>query len=142
MEQSKEKCFEDAFMEILSDYISLCLEATDGAVDVIYGYIYQDPGELSCNAFFRKDGEICYLNTFLDRATLREFFSAGMEDIRNLVSVCNAYGQKCPHEIKMIYQVQTKKFDAHFGYEDNDPETFLSTESFMNWIQEEKAKTN
>ena len=143
MEQPEVKCFEDAFMEVLSDYVSLCLEATNGVVDVIYGFMFQNPGMLMVDAFFRKEKTICYPDDFLDDETIERFFDIGTDDLQKLIDICSAYNQKCPNEVKMVYHVQTKQFDAQFGYRDYvrkdgiDPD-----EVYFGWINEEKAKLN
>lgn len=35
------KGFEDAFTDLQSEFVSLCMEYTNGSVDKIYIYIYQ-----------------------------------------------------------------------------------------------------
>lgn len=143
MEQPEEKCFEDAFMEVLSDYVSLCLEATNGAVDVIYGFIYQSQGLNAFNVFFAKDGQILTNRQLLPKDLCRNLLRTGVADIPKLLDVCNKFGQKCPHEIKTIYHVHTKTFDAHFEYRDySELDDISTTDVLMAWINEEKANLN
>ena len=37
--------------------------------------------------------------------------------IEKLIDICNAYDSKCPHELKLIYNVVTKSFDSEYNYE-------------------------
>ena len=39
------KGFEDAFTDLQSEFVSLCMEYTNESVDKIYIYIYQDTSE-------------------------------------------------------------------------------------------------
>ena len=44
--------FEDAFTDLQSEFVSLCMEYTGGCVDKIYIYIYQDASQKMFNAIF------------------------------------------------------------------------------------------
>ena len=48
------KGFEDAFTDLQSEFVSLCMEYTNGSVDKIYIYIYQDTSQKMFNAIFVK----------------------------------------------------------------------------------------
>ena len=49
------KGFEDAFTDLQSEFVSLCMEYTNESVDKIYIYIYQSDTQIFFNAFFAKD---------------------------------------------------------------------------------------
>lgn len=44
------KGFEDAFTDLQAEFVSLCMEYTNGNVDKIYIYIYQDTSQKMFNA--------------------------------------------------------------------------------------------
>ena len=58
------KGFEDAFTDLQSEFVSLCMEYTNGSVDKIYIYIYQDTSQKMFNAIFVK-GDRSYLPVIL-----------------------------------------------------------------------------
>lgn len=133
--------FEDAFTNVQADYISLCMEFAQNNVDIVYGYMYQTPTEQTCNAFFRKNGEIKTLNDLGPSDRIFSFFDAGYEDIDKLMEVCKRYEHKCPFEIRMIYDARTGQFDAHYAYSDPTADKdFGAGKLFMDWMEEERNK--
>lgn len=48
---------------------------------------------------------------------LRKFFHCGIEDIESIVELCDTYDAKCPHEFKLVYNVNSKSFDSNYNYE-------------------------
>ena len=67
--------FEDAFTEIQSDYISLCLEYVGNDADEVFAYIYQTSGMRMFNAFFRKDGKVFSAGQLGSEEASDEFFA-------------------------------------------------------------------
>ena len=133
--------FEDAFMSAQADYISLCMEFAQNNVDVVYGYIYQTPNMQMCNAFFRKDGAIKTLADLGSSDQIFDFFDVGCEDVDKILEVCERYEHKCPCEIKMIYDVKTGHFDAHYEYADlTANKDFGVDKLFVDWMEEERNK--
>ena len=136
--------FEDAFTDVLADYVSLCPELTNHEVDVIYGFLYQNPGMRTYNVFFRKDGCVKHLGEIgASREIIHRFFDVGRQDIEKLLEVCRQYEHPCPHEIRLIYDAASRQFDAKYGYDDyveadDGPD---SDEVFREWMKEEKNKT-
>ena len=112
------KGFEDAFTDLQSEFVSLCMEYTNGSVDKIYIYIYQSDTQIFFNAFFAKDKKIYLLNNWFDDDQINDFFDCGVEDVDNIVEVCDTYDGKCPYEFKLSYNVKTKSFDAKYNYDD------------------------
>ena len=133
--------FEDAFMEIQANFVSLCLELVENNVDKIFIFVYQDKTMQTFNAFFKKDNVVKMTTDFGSDKLIEEFFDIGIEDINALLETCNQYKQKCPNEIKIVYDVKTKNFKATYGYQDYaqsgkiDPDEVL-----LNWLKEEKSK--
>lgn len=113
--------FEDAFTDAQARTISLALELLENnkkEADMIYIYIYQSDTQIFFNAFFAKDKKIYLLNDWFDDDQINDFFDCGVEDVDNIVEVCDTYDGKCPCEFKLSYNVKTKSFDAKYNYDD------------------------
>lgn len=113
--------FEDAFTDAQARTISLALELLENnkkETDMIYIYIYQSDTQIFFNAFFAKDKKIYLLNDWFDDDQINDFFDCGVEDVDNIVEVCDTYDGKCPYEFKLSYNVKTKSFDAKYNYDD------------------------
>ena len=113
--------FEDAFTDAQARTISLALELLENnkkEADMIYIYIYQSDTQTFFNAFFAKDKKIYLLNDWFDDDQINDFFDCGVEDVDNIVEVCDTYDGKCPYEFKLSYNVKTKSFDAKYNYDD------------------------
>ena len=113
--------FEDAFTDAQARTISLALELLENnkkEADMIYIYIYQSDTQIFFNAFFAKDKKIYLLNDWFDDDQINDFFDCGVEDVDNIVEVCDTYDGKCPYEFKLSYNVNTKSFDAIYNYDD------------------------
>ena len=131
--------FEDSFADVQSDYISLCLEYGGENVHKVFAYVYQTDSLRMFNAFFEKDGSIIAAGNIGTDEEADEFMSVGRDDIDKIRAVCEKYGQKCPNEIRMIFDVKTKQYDATVGYEDYSlkDKTTPMTE-FLNWYRSVK----
>ena len=113
--------FEDAFTDAQARTISLALELLENnkkEADMIYIYIYQSDTQIFFNAFFANDKKIYLLNDWFDDDQINDFFDCGVEDVDNIVEVCDTYDGKCPYEFKLSYNVKTKSFDAKYNYDD------------------------
>ncbi len=113
--------FKDAFTDAQARTISLALELLENnkkEADMIYIYIYQSDTQIFFNAFFAKDKKIYLLNDWFDDDQINDFFDCGVEDVDNIVEVCDTYDGKCPYEFKLSYNVKTKSFDAKYNYDD------------------------
>ena len=113
--------FEDAFTDAQARTISLALELLENnkkEADMIYIYIYESDTQIFFNAFFAKDKKIYLLNDWFDDDQINDFFDCGVEDVDNIVEVCDTYDGKCPYEFKLSYNVKTKSFDAKYNYDD------------------------
>ena len=113
--------FEDAFTDAQARTRSLALELLENnkkEADMIYIYIYQSDTQIFFNAFFAKDKKIYLLNDWFDDDQINDFFDCGVEDVDNIVEVCDTYDGKCPYEFKLSYNVKTKSFDAKYNYDD------------------------
>lgn len=71
------KGFEDAFTDLQAEFVSLCMEYTNGNVDKIYIYIYQDTSQKMFNAIFVKGNDVIPAGNFADDEASDEFLSIG-----------------------------------------------------------------
>lgn len=138
------KGFEDAFMYVQSRNVALCkelLENSNVTMDKVYIYMYQNECQDFYNAFFEKDRRIYRVNELFTDEQIDEFFSAGIDDIENLIDVCERYEAKCPHELMLTYNILTKAFDAEYEYEDFmlDEDMGL-VERYENWVNKCQPK--
>ena len=113
--------FENAFTDAQANVVSLCLELlekSNKSADKVYIYLFQNDVQDFINAFFEKDGKIYILNDWFTDEQIDEFFDCGVENIEQIIEVCNTYEGECPNVFKLIYNVNTKKLDTDYLYED------------------------
>lgn len=136
------KRFEDEFMEAQANLVSLCLELLDitqTTVDKVYIYVYRNEYSQTFNAFFERDNKIYRTNDLFANNDVKDFLNCGIEDIADIVNVCQKYEVRCPYEFKLIYNVNTHQFDSEYRYEDLDDDKEESPMSrFMEWREEIK----
>lgn len=134
--------FEDEFMNLQSELISLCLEATGKKVDKVYAYASIEEKSKTFNAFFDVDGEVKTLNQLgLSNSIIIQLLKLGTGDLEKIKSVCKSFNKPVPTEIKMYYDVNTGKYNADYKYNEvSSARTGVSAgETFMNWIAEIKS---
>lgn len=135
------KIFEDVFMDLQSEYVSLCLELVGNNVDNIYIYISIEKNSKMFNSFVKTSNEIKTLNQLgLDSSLIMQFLRIGTGDIEKIKDICNEYNMPVPTEMKMIYDVKTGKYNADYKYESIcSAKTGISAgDIFMQWIKETK----
>ena len=72
------KGFEDEFLEMQSQMISLCIEFAENRADKIYAYGSIEENSISFNAFFNIDGEIKTTNQIAaDTDAIWDFLELG-----------------------------------------------------------------
>lgn len=135
-----EKIFEDAFMDLQSEYVSLCLELLGNTVEKIYIYLSIEDKSQMFNVFVQKSNTIQTLNQVVnDRALLMQFLKLGTSDIEKIKSLCKQYNVSTPTELKMTYNVITGKFNAVYQYKPVCTDV-SSGEIFMKWVSLEKER--
>ena len=134
--------YEDAFSDLLSEYISLCLEYTEGKAEEIFAYIYRTGTMRMFNAFFRSEGKIVSASQLDTTCNDDEFLQTGRNDISRLEEICAEYEAALPNEIKMHYDVKTGEYDSDISYENYSIKNRVTPmQVFMSWLKEEKNKT-
>lgn len=129
--------FEEKFTDIQSGLISLCVEAAEKKVDIIYAYAYIGDGSSMFNAFYECEGSIVPAHNIIkDKSVLTQVMKYGTNDLETLRSLCANYEVKCPTEMKLCYNCITKKFSADYMYDSSIPVGFSPTNSFLTWRKE------
>ena len=133
--------FEDKFMEVQTDLISLCLEVTESKIDKIFAYVSIEKKSTMFNAFFEKEGKILTINQLnIDRRTVMDFLRIGTTDLTKIKKICEQNETQTPTEIKMYYDVKSGKYKADYKYDEvcSDKTGMSSGEVFMKWYNEIK----
>ena len=135
--------FEEKFMEIQADLISLCLEVTENKVDKIFAYASKEDESTMFNAFFQKSGKIMTINQLeIDKKTAMNFLKVGTGDLDKIIKLCQENKTKVPTEIKMYYEVQTGKYKADYKYNEicSEKTGISAGEVFMKWYFEMRGE--
>ena len=131
--------YEEKFMKIQGELVSLCLEAMEG-VEVSKIYLYEAISEHSqaFNVLCEADGMPKWLHEIgMDSKSIDSLLRTGtidmMDAIRDLCKECEA---SRPTEIKGIYDVETGGFEMDCQYDTIDVDV---SEAMKIWIDELKA---
>ena len=137
------KGFEDEFLEMQSQMISLCIEFAENRADKIYAYGSIEENSISFNAFFNIDGEIKTTNQIAaDTDAIWDFLELGESDLEKLKQICAHHERPVPAELKMIYDCKSGTIDAKYKYESicSAKTGIDASEIFMKWLDIEKIK--
>lgn len=140
-----EKVFEDEFMDLQTDLISLCMEVSEGKVDKIFAYGSNEKKSKSFNAFFEVRGEIKTLNMLgVSKELAFQFLKVGTGDLLKLDAIGAKYNRPVPTELKLYYDVRARKFKSEYKYEEVcSARTGKSAgEVFDKWIAEMRVANN
>ena len=133
--------FEDQFVDLQSEFISLCLDFAGQKVNKVYVYCSIEEKSKMFNAFFEIGGEIRTANQLgVSMSEVSQFLRTGTLDLRRFQELCESHHVSTPTEIKMCYDVSTGKYDADYKYDVVcSAKTGISAgEVFMNWLTEIK----
>ena len=140
-----EKVFEDEFMDLQTDLISLCMEVTQGKVNKVFAYGSNEKKSTMFNAFFEVNGEIKTLNMLgVSKELAFQFLGLGIEDLEKLNAIGAKYNRPIPTELKLYYDVRARKFKSEYKYEEVcSARTGKSAgEVFNEWLAEMRAANN
>ena len=135
------KGFEDKFVDLQSEFISLCLEVANHKVDKVYAYVSLEKKSRMFNAFFAVHNEVKTLNQLnIEYAVMKEFLKLGTTDLEKIKNLCEEYETKTPTEIKMYYDNITGEYTASYKYDAVcTPQTGINAgDVFINWVNEMK----
>lgn len=132
------RTFEDNFSDALTDMVYLSHEYCKKSVDKIFVHCLNDANCISSNVFFMKNGikikrsEILGI-TDSEQIKLVHEINSKIKDIKNLFTNNR---QPEPTEIKLIYEVSSRKMSTELNYEKifkEDDETFVQ-DIFNKWF--------
>ena len=141
--------FEDKFMGIQIDMVSLAMEYVQNQAEKVYIYCISEEALLSFDVFYKINGvfvELHRVNTVLDTKVddsdnmMFSVLRYGNEDIQKLIDVCQEYNREHPTEMWLIYDAQKNSLDSRYSYEgryDKDEELLPNLE-FEKWFEEGK----
>ena len=142
--------FEDKFMEIQIDMISLAMEYVHNQAEKVYIYAIAD-SLYSFNLFYKIKGNIVHkhlVNDFLPRKSHIDtslqslLLKEGVKDVKSMLDVCQEYNREHPTEMWLIYDAKKNSLDSRYSYEgryDKDEELLPSLE-FEKWFEEVKGE--
>ena len=136
-----EKIFEDEFMDLQAEYVSLCLELFEDRADEIFIYVANEEDVKSFNAFCKVGGEVKTLHEMsFDTSLIFQFLEIGTDDVERFNKLCDKYNMPAPRELKMHYYVRTRKFEAKYKYEPvcSSKMKAHTQDIFEAWVQEIK----
>lgn len=144
--------FGDKLIELQSDMVSIALEYIEKKADKIYIYASMEDGIISGDAFFEINGALYEKHKVNDSSSSASFDISGnrqkmlmkiiIEDLEKIESLCKQYNQDVPTQYKMIYYVETGKFDSQISYDNffSHTEDKTSSDIFDEWFDEVKKE--
>ena len=110
------RVYEDEFMEVQSQIVSLCVEFAGNRADKVYAYGSIEESSISFNAFFNIDGQIKTTNNIsADPDAIWDFLDLGESDLEKIRQICIHYGKPVPTELKIIYDCKSGKIQERRG---------------------------
>lgn len=135
------RVFEDELMDLHADCISLCLEVVHDKADKIFAYCSIEKDSNMFNAFFEVNDEIKTLGQLgISRAMTMQFLQLGTQDLEKYEELGKQYDRPIPTEIKMVYDMRTKKLDTQYRYDEvcGASSDVCAEDVFMTWLKEIK----
>ena len=121
------KTFEDEFMELQADMVSICLEYVEDDAEKIYIYASCENRVIHCDYFYKINGQI-WERHLLDQIPGKNYDVSGerqdmclsvlSKDVDKIEGVCQKYNHPMPTQFKLVYDVSKNSLDTHYEYED------------------------
>ena len=129
------RCFEDDYVDLQSNIISLNLELIKEQINYICVYIYLKNDERYFNAFYVMGSEIYEFNRIdVLKDIRRRFLVLVNEEIDKMIILFRENKMPCPTQIKMIYEVNNGNYTFEQLYEDQLPTEITAEEMFYSWL--------
>ncbi len=145
----KKKTFEDEITALQADMVDICNEYSCGVADKIFIYASYE-GLLNTDFFYVINGNIFERHKINTSGAAADFdvspdcqlqvLNILKDDVKKIKSVCDKYGQPMPTEMRLTYEVRTKKFSAEYKYEKQTSDNVSVFDNADAWFEEEKAK--
>lgn len=142
-----EKSFEEAFSEIQTDMIAICLEYVENRAEEIFIYSSYENKMISCDYFYKIAGNIMQrhkLPNGYDTSIQRQKACMKIlnEDMKKIIHLCKEFKQDIPTEMKIVYCISQNSVAANYKYDvvySNDPEK-TADDMAEEWFIKEKEK--
>lgn len=133
------RIFEDDFSDTLTNMVYLSLEYCKKSVDKIFIYCFNENNCISSNVFFMKDGKKINrskLSGILDSEQIK-FIRDINNKVKDIKVLCLNNNQSEPTEIKIIYELTSKRMITDFNYEKTFTkyENVTLQENFNTWFE-------
>lgn len=145
------KVFEDEFTKAQIDMVSICFEYANYDAEKIYIYGSWENGVLFCDYFFKASGKVLqrhHLNQItgknydVSRERQSDCLDILFEDMEQIKKACQEFERPMPTQIKLIYDVTSKKMQSEYQYENqysNVPYK-LPEDVAEEWFEQVKAQ--
>lgn len=145
------KIFEDVFMEVQADMISLGIDYVESQAEKVFIYASNEEGAMDFNVFYQIKGQIVAtdeVNAVVDKKIddsddkTFDMLGMGLDYFKQLDSVCNEYDRPIPTEIRLTYDVRANSLKSDYQYEPVyiNTKDLDSSDIFMEWVEAEKNK--
>ena len=142
------KVFEDLFMDLQADMVSICSEYVDYQADKIYLYCCREGRLVHSDCFYDIDGQIVErwnIRKVAPRNTTtpeneEKVLDILLDDLCELEKLCIEHGRPMPTEIKMIYDVKRNSLDVKYKYDNQwlGHKIMTSDDILAEWFEEVK----
>ena len=133
------KTFEDSLSMILTDIVDLSLDYCHKSVDTIFIHCSNENNCISSNVFFKKDGKKIKRSQIpeITSDNQKELMHSINEKIKDFEILCANNNQHIPTEIKIIYEVFSKRLKTDFSYEKKYSESseLVVQDIFDEWFE-------
>lgn len=145
------KIFEDVFMEVQADMISLGIDYVESQAEKVFIYASNEEGAMDFNVFYQIKGQIVTtdeVNAVVDKKIddsddkTFDMLGMGLDYFKQLDYVCNEYDRPIPTEIRLTYDVRANSLKSDYQYEPVyiNTKDLDSSDIFMEWVEAEKNK--
>ena len=128
-ETNMEKTFEDQFMELQADMVSVCLEYIGRNAKTIYIYCSYESNMYSFDVFYEVNNVIIHSHKVNDIITDEskkidtspnrqgQVLDIGIDDLEKIHKLCIANNRDMPTEFKLVYDVEHNNLNTNYKYE-------------------------
>lgn len=133
------RTFEDNFSDALTDMVYLSHEYCKKSVDKIFVHCLNDANCISSNVFFMKNGikiKRSEISGITDSDQIK-FIQEINNKVKDIKVLCSNNNQSEPTEIKIIYELFSKKMLTDLNYENTytESENITVQDVFNKWFE-------
>lgn len=149
VKEGETEIFEDRFSAIQTDMVQICLEYVENRADKVFIYGSYEDNTISCDYFYDINGhkierhKLNSINSIYDTSIQRQKMCMDIlvDDMKQLISLCQKYERDMPTEIKLTYDVNSNSLNANYRYEPTYSQYHdkTSDDIFEEWFKEISA---